>query len=105
MARKIKKGDTVLVIAGKDKGKKGKVLSVLTKTERVVVEGVNIVKKHVRPTRKNPKGGIITQEAGIHISNVKLVCPSCAQPTRVGFKIREDGAKVRTCKKCQSEFV
>lgn len=105
MARKIKKGDTVLVITGKDKGKKGKVLSVIPKKERVVVEGVNIVKKHARPTQKNPKGGIITQEAGIHISNVKLVCPSCGQPTRVGFKVKEDGAKVRFCKKCESEFV
>lgn len=104
MARKIKKGDTVLVIAGKDKGKKGKVLSVLAKKDRIVVEGVNIVKKHVRATQKNPKGGIITQEAGIHISNVKLVCPSCGQPTRVGFKVKDDGVKVRFCKKCESEF-
>lgn len=104
MASKIKKGDTVIVISGKDKGKKGRVLSVLTKKNRVLVEGVNIVKKHVRPTSKNPKGGIITQEAGIHISNVMLVCPSCGQPTRVGFALRDEGVKVRKCKKCESDI-
>lgn len=104
MALKIKKGDTVMVITGKDKGKKGKVLSVNRKKQRIVVEGVNILKKHVRPTQKNPKGGIITQEGGIHISNVKLICPSCGQPTRVGFKIKDEGVKVRMCKKCGSDI-
>lgn len=106
MGAKIKKGDRVLVIAGKDKGKQGKVLKVLPSRGRVVVEGVNIVKKHARPTQRNPQGGIVTQEAGISISNVKLICPSCGQPTRVGFKVSDYGStKLRYCKKCESEFV
>lgn len=103
MAFKIKKDDKVVIIAGKDKGKKGKVLTVLPKEERVIVEGANIVRKHARPTQRNPQGGIITQEGGIHISNVQLVCPSCGQPTRVGF-IKEGDFKKRYCKKCESQF-
>lgn len=105
MALKIKKGDTVIVVTGKDKGKKGKVLSVNPERGFVVIEGVNILKKHVKPTQKNPKGGVITQEGGVHISNVKLICPSCGQPTRVGFKPKSEGVKVRVCKKCDSDIV
>jgi large subunit ribosomal protein L24 len=95
----VKRDDRVKVIAGKDKGKEGKVLRVLPESQRVIVERVNMVKKHQRPTNKRPQGGILEIEAPIHVSNVMLVCPSCSQPTRVG-RTREDGARIRTCKKC-----
>jgi len=96
---RIKKGDTVEVIQGKESGKRGKVLRVLASEERVVVERVNFIKRHVRPTQKNPQGGVIEREAGLHISNVKLVCPSCNQAVRVGVRLEGD-SKVRYCKKC-----
>jgi large subunit ribosomal protein L24 len=96
---RIKKGDTVEVIQGKEAGKRGKVLRVLASEERVVVERVNFIKRHVRPTQKNPQGGVIEREAGLHISNVKLVCPSCNQAVRVGVRWEGD-SKVRYCKKC-----
>ena len=99
MAAKIKREDFVVVIAGKDKGKRGKVLRVIPKKQRVVVEGVNIVKKHQKPTANSP-GGIIEKPAPIHVSNVMLICPKCGTPTRVGFTFLEDGTKVRKCKKC-----
>ncbi len=99
MAAKIKREDFVVVIAGKDKGKRGKVLRVIPKKQRLVVEGVNIVKKHQKPTA-NTAGGIIEMPAPIHVSNVMLVCPKCNTPTRVGFTFLEDGTKVRKCKKC-----
>ena len=95
---KIKTGDTVMVIAGKDKGKVGKVLKVIPEKERVIVEGVRIVKKHVRPNPKYPEGGIIEMEAPIHISNVMLVDPKTGKPTRVGIKI-VDGKKYRYAKR------
>jgi large subunit ribosomal protein L24 len=95
----IRAGDRVKVIAGKDKGKEGKVLRVRPESRRVIVERVNMMKKHQRPTNKRPQGGIIEIEAPIHVSNVMLVCPSCSQPTRTG-RVREDGARIRTCKKC-----
>ena len=96
---RIKKGDTVEVIQGKENGKRGKVLRVLAADERVVVERVNFIKRHVRPSQKTPQGGVIEREAGIHISNVQLVCPSCNQPVRVGVRTEGDD-KVRYCKKC-----
>ncbi len=95
----VKAGDRVKVIAGKDKGKEGKVLRVNPESQRVIVERVNMIKKHQRPTNKRPQGGIIELEAPIHVSNVMLLCPSCSQPTRIG-RNREDGARIRTCKKC-----
>jgi large subunit ribosomal protein L24 len=96
---RIKQGDTVQVIQGKESGKKGKVLRVLEAQDRVIVERVNFIKRHVRPSKKLPQGGVIEREASMHISNVKLVCPSCNQPVRVG--VRKDGdVKVRYCKKC-----
>ena len=95
----VKSGDRVKVIAGKDSGKEGKVLRVFPESQRVIVERVNMMKKHQRPTNKRPQGGIIELEAPIHVSNVMLVCPSCSQPTRTG-RVREDGARIRTCKKC-----
>jgi len=99
MAAKIKKGDYVIVIAGKDKGKKGNVLRVIPKEDRVVVEGVAIVKRHVRPSQTDPEGGIRTFEAPIHISNVAHLDPTENVPTRVGFKTLKDGKKVRVARK------
>ncbi|HBT51115.1 50S ribosomal protein L24 [Petrotoga olearia] len=97
---KIKRDDTVMVISGKDKGKRSKVLRVIPKENKVIVDNVNVVKKHQRPTQKMREGGIIEQPSPIDISNVMLVCPNCDQKTRVGFKFLEDGSKVRYCKKC-----
>ena len=94
----IKKNDKVKVIAGKDKGKEGTVEKVFPSKERVIVKGVNIVKKHQKPTNANQNGGIVEVEAPIHVSNVMLIDPSNNEPTRVGFKI-EDGKKVRVSKK------
>jgi len=95
---RIKAGDKVMVIAGKDKGKVGKVLKVLPEKDRVVVEGVRIVKKHLKPTASNPEGGIVEREAAIHISNVMLVDPKTGKPTRVGIKY-ENGKKLRYAKR------
>ncbi|GAB6932368.1 50S ribosomal protein L24 [Calditerricola satsumensis] len=95
----VKTGDLVMVIAGKDKGKKGRILKAFPKKQRVLVEGVNLVKKHVRPSPDNPQGGIITVEAPIHVSNVMPIDPKTGQPTRVGYKILENGKKVRIAKK------
>jgi large subunit ribosomal protein L24 len=100
----IKKGDKVAVIAGKDRGKKGKVIRVLLGRQRVVVEGVAIVKRHTRPTQKNPQGGIMEHEAAIHISNVQLICPNCGAQTRIGHRFAESGVKVRVCKKCGGDI-
>ncbi len=99
----IRKGDRVKVIAGKDKGKESRVLRVYPHKERLVVEHVNMIKKHQRATQKQPKGGILEIEGTIHVSNVMLLCPSCGQATRVGRK-REDGTRVRTCKKCGKDI-
>jgi large subunit ribosomal protein L24 len=104
--RKIKKDDTVEVISGNDRWRRGTVHRLIPKQDRVVVSGVNLVKKHQRPMptggRTQAQAGIIEFEAPIHISNVMLVCPHCDLPTRVGFEYLEDGAKVRVCKKCNS---
>ncbi|GGB07834.1 50S ribosomal protein L24 [Macrococcus brunensis] len=94
----VKKGDKVIVITGKDKGKTGTVIEALPKKDRVVVEGVNIIKKHQKPTQMNPEGGIEEREAAIHVSNVMLLDPKTNKPTRVGYKV-EDGKKVRVAKK------
>ncbi|MBQ0137867.1 MAG: 50S ribosomal protein L24 [Kurthia sp.] len=94
----VKKGDKVMVISGKDKGKSGVILSAFPKKDRVLVEGVNIVKKHVKPNQLNPQGGIVSQEAAIHVSNVMLIDPKSGEPTRVGYTM-EDGKKVRVSKK------
>ena len=96
---RVKKGDTVEVVQGKEAGKRGKVLRVLAAEERVVVERVNFIKRHVRPSKKTPQGGVIEREASMHISNVKLVCPSCSQAVRVGVRM-EGEEKIRYCKKC-----
>lgn len=97
----IKKDDQVVVISGKEKGKHGRVLSVLPKKQRLIIEKVNIIKRHMKPSRKYTQGGIIEKEGPIHISNVMLLCPRCNKPTRIGNQILEDGRKLRVCKKCK----
>lgn len=94
----VKKGDKVMVISGKDKGKTGVILAAFPKKNRVIVEGVNIVKKHAKPSQLNPQGGIISQEAPIHVSNVMPLDPKTNEPTRVGYQI-VDGKKIRIVKK------
>ncbi|NLJ76931.1 MAG: 50S ribosomal protein L24 [Peptococcaceae bacterium] len=96
----IRKGDMALVTTGKDAGKKGKVLRVIPGNNRVIIEGVNVVKRHTRPTQRMPQGGISEKEAPIHSSNVMLYCSKCNNPTRVGRKILDNGEKIRICKKC-----
>ena len=100
----IKKNDTVVVLAGEDKGKTGKVLKVLVEKNRAFVEGVNMVSKSTKPSAKNPQGGIVKQEAPIHISNLSLVDPKSGKATRVGIKVTEDGKKVRIAKKSGEEI-
>ena len=100
----IRKDDTVMVLAGQDKGKTGKVLKVLVEKNRALVEGVNMVSKSTKPSAKNPQGGIVKQEAPIHISNLSLVDPKSGKATRVGIKVTEDGKKVRIAKKSGEEI-
>jgi len=97
---RIKKGDTVLVTSGRAKGRQGKVLTVDRIRHRVVVEKVNMIKRHVRPSRDS-KGGIIEKEGAIHVSNVMLVCPECGKPTRVAVRRLDDGQRLRMCKRCR----
>ena len=99
----IKKGDTVYVTAGNDKGKTGKVLSVVPSKDRAIVEGINMVSKHTKPNTKAPQGGLITQEAGIHISNHSLIDPKSQKPTRVGYRMEGD-KKIRYAKKSGEEI-
>ncbi len=96
----IKKNDTVVVISGDDNGKKGRVISVQKNKDRIVVESLNMVKKHMKPSKKYQQGGIIEREAPIQRSNLMLVCPKCDKPAKLGNRILEDGKKVRICKKC-----
>ena len=100
---KLKKGDEVQVLAGKDIGKRGEITRVIKDRELVLVDGVNLVKKHQRQTRATMQGGIIDKEMPIHISNVAIVCSSCG-PTRVGYRFAADGSKVRVCRKCGSDI-
>ena len=100
----IKKNDTVVVLAGEDKGKTGKVLKVLVEKNRALVEGVNMVSKSTKPSAQNTQGGIVKQEAPIHISNLSLVDPKSGKATRVGIKVTEDGKKVRIAKKSGEEI-
>lgn len=100
MRIRLRKGDTVKVIAGKDLGKTGKILRVLPDEGRLIVEGVNFVKRHARRTREDRAGGIHEVETTIDVSNVMLVCPKCRQTTRIGVKLLGDGTKARICRKC-----
>ena len=101
---RIKKEDTVIVITGKDKGKKGRVIAAFPKENKVLVEGVNMVKKHAKPSMQTQQGGIMNQEAPIHASNVMLVDPKTGEPTRIGYKILENGKKVRIAKKSGTQI-
>lgn len=100
----VKKGDKVVVITGDSPGKKGKILEVDPKKNRVVVEGYNIVKRHTRPTQKLPQGGILEKEAPIAASNVMIYCPKCDAPRRIGKQILDNGKKIRICRKCGEAF-
>jgi large subunit ribosomal protein L24 len=101
VALPIRKNDNVVVITGRDRGKRGRVLRVVPDKTRVVVEGVNFVKRHTRPNpQRNIKGGIVEREASLHVSNVQLVCPECSEPTRIGRRLLDDGRRVRYCRKC-----
>ena len=100
---KIIKGDTVLIISGKDRGRKGKVLQTMPGQEKVVVEGINMRKKTVRPKRSGEKGQIVSMPAPLAVSNVKVICPKCKKATKVSYK-KTEKTKVRICKKCQSEI-
>ncbi len=100
----IKKGDNVVVISGKDKGKKGKVLSVDAASRKVIVEGVNMATKHMKPRTQGDPAGIISQETAIYACKVMHICSSCGKPTRIGYKMLADGAKVRSCKHCGETF-
>ena len=97
----IRRNDTVVVMTGKDRGKRGRVLRLLPSKNRLIIEGVNFIKRHTKPNPgKNIKGGVVEREAAIHSSNVQLVCPECGDPARLGHRILEDGRKVRICRKC-----
>ena len=99
---RLKKNDTVQVIAGRDTGKQGKILKVLPDKNRVIVQGVGFVKRHTRPNpQRNIKGGIAEREAPIHASNVMVVCGECGRRTRIGSKVMADGSRVRVCRRCQ----
>ena len=104
MAMNVKKGDTVVVLSGKDKGKQGKVLKTEPKSGKVVVEKVNLVSRHTKPRRQGEEGGILQKEAPIYASKVMRVCPKCNKPTRAAHKVLADGKKVRVCKKCGAEI-
>ena len=100
---KVKKGDTVLIIAGKDKGRTAKIMRALPKEREILVEGINLKKKHVRPKRDGEKGQVVQIPAAMDVSNVKIICPKCGKATRVGYKIEKD-IKNRICKKCNQEI-
>ena len=100
----VKKGDTVKILSGKDKGKTGEILRSIPQRQRVVVEKSNMVKKAMRPTQQNPQGGITTVEAPLHVSNVMLGCPNCKEATRTSKRVNEQGKKVRVCKKCGKDI-
>lgn len=101
---KIRKGDRVHVLTGKDRGKEGVVMRAIPEDRKVIVDGVNVAKKHQAPTRTTQQGGIIDKDMPLPVANVALVCPSCGKPTRVGYKIDNSGQKVRICRKCGGEI-
>ena len=101
---RIRRDDLVLVISGKERGKQGQVREVLRREQRVVVQGLNMVKRHQRERSERAPAGIIEKEAPLHISNVKLICRACQKPARIGFRVRSDGVKVRVCKACGQDI-
>ena len=102
LASPIRRNDNVVVITGKDRGKRGRVLKVDPAKNRLIVEGVNFIKRHTKPNpQRQIKGGVVEREASLHASNVQIVCPDCSKPTRLGRKILGDGRKVRICRKCE----
>jgi large subunit ribosomal protein L24 len=102
LASPIRRNDNVVVITGKDRGKRGRVLKVDPAKNRLIVEGVNFIKRHTKPNpQRQIKGGVVEREASLHASNVQIVCPECSKPTRLGRKILGDGRKVRICRKCE----
>jgi large subunit ribosomal protein L24 len=101
---KIRKGDRVVVLQGKDRGKTGTITFAHPKKGKVVVDGANVAKKHQKPTRSTTQGGIIDKEMPMAVSNVAIVCPSCSKPTRVGYRFDPDGTKVRVCRKCEGDL-
>ena len=100
---KVKKGDSVLITAGKDKGRTGKIIKAIPKESKILVEGINLKKKHVRPKREGEKGQIVEIPAALDVSNVKIICPKCGKATRVGYKVEKE-RKFRVCKKCLQEI-
>ena len=101
LATPVRKNDNVIVTTGKDRGKRGRVLKVLPASNRVVVEGVNLIKRHTKPNpQRQIKGGLVEREAPLHASNVQVVCPECGKATRIGRRVLGDGRKVRICRKC-----
>ena len=102
--RRVKKEDSILVMKGKDRGRSGTVQVVIPDKNRVIVSGINIVKRHMRPRGPQQPGGIVDREAPIALANVRPICPSCSKPVRVGFRVLADGRKVRYCKKCDANF-
>ena len=100
---KIRKGDNVQVLSGNDKGKTGEVLEVIPGTQKIIVKGINVRKKHVKPRKQGEEGGIIPVECAIHASKVNVVCPKCGKATRIGYSIEKD-QKVRVCKKCNTKI-
>lgn len=104
MKIRIKKDDKVKVLTGKDKGKIGKVLKIVKKTNRAIIENINVAKVHQQPTQANPQGGIVDKNMPVQISNLMVMCNSCVKPTRIGMKLLEDGKRVRICKKCNQQI-
>ena len=101
---KIKRGDQIEVLAGKDIGRRGEVMEVSPKGDRVIVDGINVAKRHQRATRATMQGGIIDKDMPIHISNVAIVCDACGRPTRIGYRFEPDGTKVRICRSCGADL-
>lgn len=104
MSFRIKKGDTVIVLSGKYRGETGKVLAVLPKKEKAIVENVNFVTRHERQRSQMQQGGIVKKEAPVPLAKLMIICPRCGKPTRIGAKINEDGTKVRICRKCKAQI-
>lgn len=101
----IRKNDIVRVIGGEDRGMEGKILKVFPKKQQIIVEGINFIKRHTKPSQDNPQGGIIEKEGPIHFSNVMVVCPNCGKPTRIGIKVLGDGSRARICRNCGEMIV